>query len=642
MMACDRKTLLLISCYADGEANPEEAARAAEHLQTCAECRKLVDDWQGHRQMLQWACTFELPEEFKLEDRQVAVARRTDTGLRWPRVRWDWRLAGGLAAVAVIGFIAHWFAALPPMLGVGKSLAATGQPESARVGSGVTLQISANSKIVRMSDTSIKLEKGSVTAWVRHGTGFRVVTDRLQVLDQGTTFWVGTGPDMDCVTVQEGAVQVLNAGKRREVRAGQVMIARGEEEPSLLSPPVPDGDTEAAGRSLSEWSADHKSNADFEPTGAQSLDWNEGLQRLSKRFPEADAANAYGITSNTTDGSILTQRFGIAGVSGLRKAFRAHFQEIAQVLAGGSVESEWEMHVGYLLVDGIVGPSQLPAGVYYLRLVSTKGRIVWRLSGSDGSDLDSPVVFVDKDALTQGSGMSGGGGTERLQYALSTRNATTPQLTVMLGDWPGKFKPALSLQVRGVLVSDVHRNDQPLISDLNRAVSGLTGFANNSPDVQYLDPGRRHRLLVKWSDEAGNDLCRLSDRAKKGHGGSAILGVVAVDTSFIEPKLPAGAYLLRFVLPTPQKMARFELVAADQSGRGGQVLQLGSVDEPQSGSMRGPQMLPGHSQIELHYGLRRTGADFFEYRFWVLGRPDAKQSERNTMWAQGIVRIKRL
>ncbi len=205
-MACDRKTLLLISCYADGEATPEEAEIAARHLAECAGCRKLVGEWQGGRQMLEWACAFEVPEEVKLEDGQMAAAQRTTGRIRvWPRLKWNWRLAGALAAVVAIGLAAYWSVTLPPILPVGRTVATRRVEQAVRVGSSVHLTVGPDSKVARIDDRSIKLAKGWVAADVRHGFGFTVVTNRFSVHDQGTRFRVGASPEFDWVTVEEGA-----------------------------------------------------------------------------------------------------------------------------------------------------------------------------------------------------------------------------------------------------------------------------------------------------------------------------------------------------------------------------------------------------------------------------------------------------
>lgn len=637
-MACDRKTLLLLSCYADGEATADEAARAAEHLKSCSDCRKLIEEWQGQRQLLEWACTFELPEEIRLEERQVEVAQRVLHRSVWPRLRWNWRLAGGLAALAVTGLVGHWFATLPPILAVGGTVSAGSIEQVVRVQNGVRLNVGPNSKIVRVDDRTIRLEKGSVEASVRHGTRFRVVTPRVRVVDQGTRFWVGTGPEIDCVTVQEGVVSVEKGSVRREVKAGQVLIARGTEAPSVVSPLAPKEDTEDQGRPLGEWSGQ------FDPTSGQSLDWREGLRKLAGRFPDARVDGGYTGGSGAGHDRTRRYRFGLNQAPGLRKALRAHIQEIAQALAGGPVEDEWEMQVGYVLVDGIVGPPELPGGVYYIRLVSGDGRLVWRLSGADGSDADFPVVLADRDSLTAGSGISGGS-NDQLQYAIRTKDSTMPRVTVMLGDWPGKVKPALSVQLRTVSVSDALQNDQSLIDDVAAQTAGVYGLdlKDVTPDVLYLDSSREHRLLLMWNRDEGEQIERVLSHSKRGRGESILMGVVASDVPWIEPDVPAGVYLLWCVLPARSKTPRWEI---STPGKGNRTVLCG---EPQGIPRKGQPgydpyapMIPGSNHtwgldgdIGLTYSSGLVGKSF---RFGFVVTHGYGQGSK---WGEGWILVEK-
>jgi hypothetical protein len=234
-MACDQEILTLVSCYADGEAAPDEETQARAHLDGCAECRKLVSDWGEARQLAEWAYTFELKECLPLERQEqqmtAAVAakrQRSHSGIggRWRSV-WAWTLLG----VILLAVAAYRFAAVPPMLG--SSLAAAGEAQNARMQGGIRLKLGPESKISRIGDRSIRLERGWVTASVRHGTGLRVLTPRLEVTDQGTLFQVRRGAKLDYVLVQQGSVVVTKGSFRRKVNAGQILLASDTGKPTM-------------------------------------------------------------------------------------------------------------------------------------------------------------------------------------------------------------------------------------------------------------------------------------------------------------------------------------------------------------------------------------------------------------------------
>ena len=626
-MACDRKTQLLISCYADGEATPAESARAAEHLETCAECRKLVEEWQGQRQLLEWACTFELPEEIKLEGRQVEAAQRVVHRSVWPRLRWNWGLASGLAALVVIGFVGYWFATLPPILPVGGKVSPSSIEQAVRVRSGVRLNVGPNSKIVRVDERTIRLDQGWVAANVRHGTGLRVLTKRLEVRDQGTRFWVGTTAGLDSVVVEEGYVDVETGGTRYEVQAGDVLVSQGQGEAHLARLPAAKPDeTESDEPKL-------YTKSEFTPAGGDEMDMDEGMLELAKQF------SAVGPTGGSVGGydcdGVARYRFKMSVLPGLRRGLRLHFQEIAQSIAGGSVDGEWEIPVACVLVDGIEASRPLPAGVYYVRLVASQGMVAWWVSDSAGHQADFPVFYDKQTSGSGGSWHSSGGSVE-----FTERHPR--QVTLHLADWPGELKPSLHLKLNGTPLSELSHGDQPLLGQVQGLVSGVSGFDDRSPDATYLDPQRRHRLIVKWNDDAGKELCRLCELVKGGQGGSAILAAVATDSSFEEPKLPAGAYLLRLTLAGPDRLPRLELGTADSPAASRYVLERGTVENLSAGSSWEPQMPRGCSAVDLHYGLVGTESDAFVYRFWIVGRPDKREPDATSaIWAQGIVRVKK-
>jgi len=61
-MACKQETQILISRYANGESTHEEMANATAHLEGCAECRNLFEQWREQRQLFVWANTLNLPD----------------------------------------------------------------------------------------------------------------------------------------------------------------------------------------------------------------------------------------------------------------------------------------------------------------------------------------------------------------------------------------------------------------------------------------------------------------------------------------------------------------------------------------------------------------------------------------------------
>lgn len=626
-MACDQKTLLLISCYADGEAVGDDATRASAHLETCAECRKLVEEWQGSQDLLQWACAFELPDEVVLEAKRTESAHGVVQRRARPQLRWNWRWAAGLATVAIIAAAGYWFVTLPPLMAVGEKVApAAGQ--TVRIGSSIRLEIGPGSEVVRLDDRTVRLDKGWVSAKVTHGTGFTVLTKRLAVRDRGTRFWVGTKPGLDTVVVDEGLVDVEIAGIHHKVRAGDLLMSPNygrtyvarffaagadEEEPEVPSP---------------------KRTTEFVPATANSLDMEEGIRELAKQFPVVGHSGGY-VGGGESD-SNNRYWFSITTCRGLRAGLRRHFHEIARSLAGGPVEGEWQVPVACALVDGIESAPSLPGGVYYIRLVAQHGRVVWRVTDAAGHEADFPL-----GCGVPGSG--GGGAMHGSGGSICYRDASSRQVTIHAIDWPGDLKPSLTLKLGSTPLSEVRRRDQPLLREMRDLVSGISGFDRFTSDPCYLDPQRRHRLIVEWNDDAGNELCRLWERAKQGRSGSVILGAVATDSSFVEPRLTARVCLLRFVLLAPDRMPHFELVSDSSSSGARRVLQRGNLVNPHEGSGYSPQSPRGCGSMTLRYGLVRTEADSFVFRFWMTGRPDnfEEAQEANVIWAQGLVRIKK-
>lgn len=636
-MACDRKTLLLISCYADGEATPQEAEIAARHLEECAQCRKLVEEWQGQRQMLEWACTFELPEEIKLEDRQVAVAHGTMSGPVWPRLRWNWRMAGVLATVAVIGLVGYWFATLPPILAVGETLASGGQPRTVRLQWGVSLRVGPDSKVTRVDNHSIKLERGWVAASVRHGTGLRVGTHRIQVLDQGTRFWVGTSPSFDCVTVQEGVVSVEQDGISKRVEEGATLIAASNEPPAVVPPLVLKPKEEDQGRLLYE--PDEK----FEPATADTLDFRDAARRMAARYPDARVGGGSGIGSGE-DGT-NRYRYDLQLVPGVRKALRDRFQEIAQALAGGTTDGDWETPVGYLFTYGIADRPELQGQAFYIRLVSTGGGLVWRLTGQKGPDADIPVVLADSDydSLTRGSWSYGLLG-DAFPFSTCRRDSPAAEaLTLFLGDWPGRFKPALCLHAKTIPISEVRRHDEPMRLDVMRQTGRVSGLdvKDASPTVLYLDASREHRIMLIWNRvEAGKQIQLVRAELRRGRGGSVLMGIVATDVGWTQPALPAGVYLLWWTRPGTSQAPYWEVSTPDMSRRVRlRTMPPGlSADERrryvQESFYLGPGSRFSTSFDDTNVDLVAGSADRSTFRFGFIARPNGENGKLGKGWIQ--------
>lgn len=628
-MACDQKTLLLISCYADGEATAEESAHAAEHLENCAECRKLVEEWEGSQQLLQWACALELPEEVNVVNEVVQAQQMMYRRFVWPRMRWNWLTAGGLAAAVILLLVGYWFATLPPVLSVGSRVAAGAAAKQVRIGSRIRLEVGPGSKLVRLDDRTVRLEHGWVSANVAHGTGFRIVTDRIRVLDRGTVFWVGKSKGLDCVAVEAGRVAVVSGGTEYRVEAGDVFMAGNGQVSAGALPAKQSGEDDEGSQLVDALELRRPQSADY-------MDMQEGLRTLAKRFPEARVGNGMVGGANETDG----RRFGhdVCDAPGLLRGLREHFLEIAHAAGGGAVSGEWEIPVCYLLVDGIEQPESLPGGVYYVRLVASGGSVHWRLSDGAGHDADMPLTWTPHPPSHDGGESHPPTGAVCYEEEVVDGSLDLP---IRLTDWPGDIKPTLQLRCRGILISDYRRPDEPLLSEMERVSSGVKGFGRFSPEVEYLDSRRQHRLAVQWSENAGRNLCRL---AKEGHGGSVVLGVMAADMAIQEPQLPGGAYILKFVQPDATKIPHIELVTP--AGKAYQ-LDRGAVGNPQGGSACGTQVLPGYGEMTLRHGWQQTDEDPMELLFWMLGRPDVNKGHTQTpelpskAWAQGVLRIRK-
>lgn len=654
-MACDREMIVLISCFADGEATPEEASRAKAHLEQCAGCRALVADWSEQRRVFEWAYAIPMPEAPHVEWSQTPAAARggrsvVRNSLWLPlRARRSWIGAGVAVATFVAGVIVYRQAVLPTSLETGAALATTGRYQEARVGGDVLLRIGPDSEVRRIDAGTIRLERGWVTASVRHGTGFRVQSRRIEVRDQGTLFRVGTGPRMDYVVVDEGSVYVSKGSSDYAVASGQVLMASDNEKPLVASLPKPR--PEEAERSIP---LDGSSRA-FTPSSPDQLDWDAGLQRLASVRPglrvESDTVNAY-----STSIERCGYRIWVAAVRGLTDGLQAHFGDIAQAVAGGDADSGgWEIPVAIVRLDGITTAPELPADTYLLRLVSTRGRLAWRLSGSTGAHADYPFSIDRPHASSSGYNDSAAGPIR----LTTTSFPSQPRLTMTLRftDWPGEIGPALNLDLRGIPMAESEKDKLAMLSQVIRTVgrSSTLDLRHGMSDLLYLDSSRRHRLLIAWNAEAGRQLCRLSDYANAGRVGSVVLGVVSTDSRLNEPSAEPGTYLLVLALPRRGSKPHLEIAtpdgraAASGSAPSHALLNRRSTDHATRFSAWAPESLPGHKQIVLSYALHPAEGDSFAFRFMVQGRPDSggpvktgsdtSARSPSSIWAEGCIRV---
>lgn len=225
-MTCDQTTLELLSRYVDGEASPQQIARAEAHLDACPECRELVKEWRRGLEMLDWAYLRSVPENVA-ETAFEAPTPAPDREPRW----WSFALPNMrvLIAAAVLVFIAlagsfiYRTVISIPMLG--RSLATAQRSQTVLVAKGIRLEIEPNSEVSRIGDKVIRLVQGTINAEVIHGRGFRIQTRRLEIIDEGTRFEVHSDPKSDRVTVKEGSVLVREGKDEFHVGAGESLTS---------------------------------------------------------------------------------------------------------------------------------------------------------------------------------------------------------------------------------------------------------------------------------------------------------------------------------------------------------------------------------------------------------------------------------
>ena len=638
-MACDRKTQLLISCYADGETTADETVLAEQHLHACADCRKLVEEWQGQRQLLQWACTFELPDDLKLEDAQMTTARNVNRPV-WPRLRLrlNWLTAGALAAAIVMAFFAVWYAMLPSVLRVGGKIASGRASKIVRIGLNVRLRIGPGSKLVRVNDRAVRLDRGWVFATVEHGCGvFRVVTSRIEVIDQGTKFWVDTSPKMDSVVVREGTVLVERNGVRRPVKRSQMLLALDNGEASAVILPASRPNDTTVSYSI----GDRKK--DTAPRTADALELEDGLCGLARRFPKATRCATASASGSFQNGR-SRMRYAIVPAGGPLNV--ACLSDTAYAISSRAAP-DWEFPVCYLMTDNIVDPQTIPAGVYYVRMIARHGEMMWRLSDAGGRDYDLPLLW------RQASECSGQSITGRVsvQYDVIPDNFSIKPTYIFLSlaDWPGKLKPSLKLSVESTQASIAMGAESRIVQSMTSAVSRVPGFQSSLPicDVVYLDSTRRRRVAITWNDDAGNQLAHLAKSAKAGHRGKVWLGVVATDARVTSPSLGPGTYLIQLSWGGREGTLGLRLISPDALDSSGHTLQrvkkMQSVPISSYSSLVTPK---GGPILSACYGVGKAGRNGFALGLGLTGVPYQMrhgdhhlQITSDESWVGGSVKI---
>lgn len=555
-MACNQETLILLSRYANDEATPEEQARASAHLQGCAGCRDLVEDWRGQRQLFVWANTLKLPELSPTTLREVAerenpmsVPQRTSRRITWPRFRINRAFASAsMAAVVTVGLVYIYAARnslTTPRLAAGATIFHTAQ--TVRVYNGATLEVASNTRLTRLGENRVRLDAGWLRARVRRGGGLRISTSRLDVRDIGTVFQMNAGAAQDSVLVEEGEVSAVCSGKAYSVGGEHILLASAKGDVELARFPRYNPAEDDPGTPLVN------NTQAFTPETADGLDWDEGLARLAARFPDAR-------TCGTSGGNIRWPlpnddkgvRFYNALAQGVRKGLRAHMAEIAAVQAGALAGPEgWSFPVAYLVVDNVSEPAGLPADAYQVDMLSTGGRLFWRFRGSRGADVETPLRFEGPSAFRVGCDGSSTSSSLTSRHFLFENERGAFTSAIQLSDWPGKFKPTISLELlptpnqdgagRGMLKEAIRQTaDVP-----NLDIHG------NDPTVLCLDAQRSRRMLLAHNKLAGRQMDALVSGGKTIRAGSVLMGVLMTDAAWAMPSLPAGTYLLWWTVTRP-------------------------------------------------------------------------------------------
>ncbi len=655
-MTCDQETLLLISSYVDGETTLEESARAKEHLAACAQCRKMVDVWAEHRELLEWAYTLNIPEIAGFDENATTKAKvGTMPSLMkniWNRVLKPAPIVWAGALGILLIFVIMAIFSSSSSISIGERIAAGNTVQSARIGHNIYLEIGPHSIVRRIDGKTLRLEDGWIKASVFYGSGLKILTRRLTVLDQGTVFRVGTGKNLDYVIVDEGTVLAHKGTDSSIVTAGKVLLASDKGRPQVVSPPViTDHDKWRKGEPLVQ-------KLPFVPTSAQDLDWQEGLRKFNKKFPELHwGGDMSGGTSTQVNG--IEIRSSVGSMLDIKSGIRDHFVDIVQAMAGDRVDSDgWEMQVGFIQTSTILADRNLPGDVYLIRLICKDGGIVWNLTGSSGAELELPFInSFPKDSRRIGSsGSCGEGGGELLKYSHKGWH-DMEDFSLKIACWPGDIKPTLNLTLEGVPRTTTQPEIDDLMAQITRQTTKIPGYENSSyGNLLYLDRSRKHEIVICWNKNVDKDMSRLLDNLKQHNGGSVILGAIATNSLLEEPKLPAGVYLLKLIATDNARKPYIELISPNADAinialRSTPTTRLERKNTDYNSNW-GVDMPPGYSAINLCYGVTSAEQGSFSFHFGVEGDPNdpsmlvkkrnngIDRSNSDKAWAEGYIRVK--
>lgn len=668
-MACNREILILISAFADGETAPDETIRAREHLEGCIECRQWLEERQVHLRMLQWANTCEQPSALEIESliqtanwrthmgvskRETGTIRnRININLKWLACDWNWgrinAVAGSIVVILSIAFLINHFI-FSSDLKVGEQIIAEKPDQVIKLSHNISFEMGPMAKVTRIDNQSVRLEQGWITASVVHGTGFRVVTRRMEVLDQGTKFQVGTGSKADYVIVDEGSISVKKDHITRNVSANQALL-------------VDDKHTSAFALWPADEDLDDRKNVSqeqaFVPDEKYRLDREDGMKLLGA----PRGLTAGGDMIDLLHGK-LKYRCSVQIALDLRRELRAHYHDIIKALSGTEISNPWDIPVGFLQVYGISEPKKLSSDLYYIHLVSDGSKVEWRLTDLAGNQSTFPLQFKetlpkqlpeDRDTnyfqepgnwmylgfsqITQGRELALGIQTKRYPGVLDA--------IIQISDWPGEDKPVLKLGISGIPVAEYYKDASIMLSDVIRQTAWLREENFNQPtlghcSLLYLDPMRRHQILIALNHNAGKKLVQLQHLKQQGRGGSVLMYALSTDVPLVQPSMPKGVYLIWYVLPNSSQLPHWEITTTDLRNR---II----LSKPQNAVRKGQHGYNGRSGLSgppewtpeeaSPFGIRNVnftcmGTDDtgFPFRAMLEGWPGNEDIERSQGW----------
>jgi len=648
-MTCDHEILQLISSYDDGEATPEEAAHAAEHLANCSGCRKMLEQWQGHRQLFTWAYTREIPDEDNAVETLLRRVKKEETMPEEPMLhkdaqarkrnafllrRWGWATA--LAALFVLIFVAYQLITPLYFLKVGREVATTTTSRKMRIAFNVDLTLGPHTKISRLHKHTIHVEQGWVAVEVRSGS-ITISTPRIMVTDQGTKFHIGTGAKADYVTVEEGQIEAIAVGSPRVMYARQALLVDNQGKVTAFT----EAEMQPVEKETCPPLRDRRRD-EFVPATVEQLDWDDGIQRLATRFPNICLSGMHNTRSNPDPYVGRVIGYENSSSYSFRQTMVTHLPQIAQILAGGLSEETWELPLGVVQLTGITDPPGLVDDVYYLRLVPKGNAFAWRFTGSRGNEVEIPVSFQSPGPRSMTEARGAIWSLPMQQYSSTGVNHlfTTPGF---ISWWPGAMKPVLALRVvNGPRELPIWRDKRAMFTRLVRSCAGVPGLTltYSQSNQFYLDPQRKYRMMIAWNDDAGRQLLRLSRQT----GGSVLLGAIATERPLAKPAAAAGAYLVRFVQPAG-KPPHLELTTPGRkpvAAWGGASCILPDKPELRSMDESGYSLrIPSESDpMTLQYDFASASNGAFPVQFAVRHRyPYNKGSIGRSMPAMGDIKL---